>query len=474
MKEKKKGIGGLLVIIAVLLLLSGAVAYFGFVNDGTAIRIREYLAEKFIENGKTDTAVKLYQDILSRDDQNKDAYLALADIYIRSKDYDEAHEILDEGLEAAGGQELADKQWSVYEREAKLIEKEGDDKALLDFVNNIPADKLKAYYEDAEEADDHAKSDAANWTKATLAIADEYFKAGDAKKAMGILEEAVMSPLNGFVDIQVFNDALIPVYLQLASEALTAEDTDSARYYYNRVLGLDPENKDATEGLAALDVEEAEDLWEYISLDCAVKTDLEINMHGLKVSMPVTLKLEMFYNGSNEGNETIDITETVSYTILGQKDQQSQFMHIYQDGKDTVIDSGLTGTQREKDTVLKDILFTFIADYHSLMSIAPSDSQQTVNGIKCDVSHAMVQGKNYLYYMPKDMLPEGVDKLMNSLILDVTRYTAADDGRIVRIEADMKQVDADAVNDMLSTYIGSINADISVKSMTVVIDVDAK
>ena len=85
-----------------------------------------------------------------------------------------------------------------------------------------------------------------------------------------------------------------------------------------------------------------------------------------------------------------------------------------------------------------------------------------------------MKGKDYLYYLPKDMLPKGADNFMNSLEMEVVRYTAADDGRVVRVEAQMLQADADALNALLMSYIGSFNADVSIKSMIAEFDVECK
>ncbi len=473
--RRKKGRSTLLIVLLVLLLLSAAVLYFGFVNDNTAIRIREFLAEKMLENNKQDKAVALYNDILNRDETHTDSYLALADIYLRDEDYEEAHDILDDGLRAAGNEELADKQWSIYEKEAKLLETNGTPQEIMGFIKEIPAEELLAYYEDPSRAEKYSKDDARRWSEAVVAVAKNRLRAGDARGAESLLEDAIEHPLNDFVETDAFYEALIPVYLSLGDRAVEADDVNNAKYYYNKVLELDPNNKEAMEGLAKLDVSDDESKWESIHIAGKIKANLDINMHGIKLSVPVTMDIVMDYDGSNAGAETLNIDETVAASVLSQKYEEKQSISMYQNGKDIVMESKVTGRQRENDASLKDKLFEYIADYHALISTAkPENKQQRVNGVNCNVSHATMKGKDYLYYLPKDMLPQGADKFMNSLELDVTRYTATDDGRVVRVEAQMLQADADALNALLMSYIGSFNADVSIKSMTAEFDVECK
>ncbi len=458
-----------------MLLLAGAVLYFGFVNDNTAIRIREFLAEKMIENNKQEKAVALYYDILNRDETHTDSYLALADIYLRDEDYEEAHDILDDGLKAAGNEELADKQWSIYEKEANLLEADGTPQAIMGFINEIPAEELLAYYEDPSRAGRYAKEDARRWSEAVVAVAKNRLRAGDARGAENLLEDAIENPLNEFVETDAFYEALIPVYLSLGDRAVEADDINNAKYYYNKVLELDPNNKDAMEGLAKLEVEDEESKWESILITGRIKADMDINMHGLKLSVPVTMDIVMDYDGSSAGAETLNIDETVAASVLAQKYEEKQSISMYQNGKDIIMESQMTGRQRENNASLKDKLFEYIADYHALISTGkPGDKQQKINGVNCNVSHAVMKGKDYLYYLPKDMLPDGADKLMSSLEMDVTRYTAVDDGRVVRVEAQMLQADADALNALLLNYIGSFNADVSIKTMTAEFDVECK
>lgn len=473
--KKKKGRQALVIILAVILLVTAAVVFFGFIYDDTAIGIREYLAGKMLEKGKTDKAVSLYFDIINRDETHTDSYLALADIYLKDEDYEEAHDILNDGLENTGSEELADKQWNIYEREARRLETDGTPQEVMGFVKAIPAEELIAYYEDPSRADKYAKEDAQRWADAVVAVANNRLRAGDARSAESLLEDAIENPLNGFVDTAVFYEAIIPVYLALGDRSYESDDTDGARYYYNKVLELDPENKSAIEGLAKLDVEDESSKWEYICIKGEIKAEMGLNMHGLKLNVPVVMDLTMEYNGSDAGRESVLIDETVSLSVLGRKNEESQSIRMYQSGNDIVMDSALTGKQREKDANLKDKLFGYIADYHALISTAkPDGTTQQVNGVKCNVSHSAMMGKNYLYYLPKDMLPDGADAFMSSLSLDVVRYTAVEDGRIVRLEAEMLSADADALNKLLMQFIGSFNADVKINSMTAVFDVECR
>jgi Tfp pilus assembly protein PilF len=116
MKKKKKGTGILIAILLFVILAGAAVVFFGFINDPTAIEIRRYLAGKYVEKGNDDKAESLYYDILNRDETDTSSYLALGDIYLRSEDLEDAHEILREGLEYAPSQDIALKEWSVYEK----------------------------------------------------------------------------------------------------------------------------------------------------------------------------------------------------------------------------------------------------------------------------------------------------------------------------------------------------------------------
>ena len=474
--KKKKGLTALLIILALLVLTGAGVIFFGFVHDPSAIAIRHYIARKMVEKGNDDKAETLYYNILSRDETDQECYLALGDIYIRSEDYDDAHEILDEGLQYAPCQDIADKQWYVYELEADLVAAEGAGKELLAFVNDIPAEELREYFDDQSDADKYAKEDAKRWTESILALAKRNFDHGDAAGAQTILEDAVDRPLNEFVDIQAFNDMLITVYLKQGNDALAANDKDhNAKYFFDRVLALDPENQEALDGLAKLTVMEDEaKKWKSVDISAVVKSDLKLNVHGLRLSVPVTLICNAVYDGKVEGSETLKIDEDVTLSVLGQKQQQSESINIYQDRKDLVVESRLTGTQREKDTSLKEMFFVFIDDYHSIISASPFEGEQTIKGIRCNVSHATMKGKDYLYYIPKDLMPDGAETLIKSLTLDVTRYTAVDDGRVVRVEAEMLTVDSDAINELIQPYLGGSNTDVTMESLTVTIDVVAK
>ena len=476
MKKKKSGAKVLLIISVIMLLLTACIVYFGFVNNETAIPIREYIAVKLLEQGKYSSAENIYYDILNRDETNSDAYLALADIYLRDKDFEEAHDILAEGLECAPCEAIADKKWGVYEKEARLVEEEGTDKEILSFVNDIPADELLEYFDDASRAEKYAKEDAERWLGATLSIAKEFSGHGDHAGAQTVLETALNDPLNEFVDLDAINQALIPVFLEQGNLALAAGDPQkNARYFFNRVLELDPENKDAMDGLAKLNAIEKKDPWKKIDMNAVVKLDLDVNMHGIKLSIPVVVNATALYDGRNTGFETLDIDELITLTVLGQKEEQSESIKIYQQAKDIVVDSRITGKQLEKNANLKDMIFGFIADYHALISSAPlEDKTEMINGIECNVSRTNMKGKDYLYFTPKNTLPDGTDAFMKSLSLVVVRYTAAKDGRVVRVEGTMTDADEDALNDLITQLVGRINADVSVRSMTVTIDVDCK
>ncbi len=476
MKKKKGGAKAFIIVSFLLLLLTGCVIYFGFINNKTAVPIREFIAAKLIEQGKYSKAETVYYDILTRDETNTDAYLALADIYIRDKDYKEAHEILAEGLECSPCEAIADMKWGVYEKEARLVEEEGSDKEILAFVNEIPADDLLKYYDDVSGAEKYAKEDAQRWLNATLSIAESFSKHGDYAGAQTVLEDAKNDPLNEYVDLDAIDRALIPVLLEQGKQALAAGDPQkNARYFFNRVLELDPENKDALDGLAKLDESEKKDPWKKIDINAVVRLDLDVNMHGIKLSLPVVVNATALYDGRRSGAETIDIEELTTVTVLGQKQEQSETLKIYQEGKDIVMESKLTGKQREKNVFLNETLFNFISDYHALISSAPYESgTQQINGVECKVSRASMRGKDYLYFTPKNTIPDGVDTFMKTLTMDVVRYTAADDGRVVRVEAAMTDADEDALNDLITQFVGKINADVSVKSMTVTVDVDCK
>ena len=474
--KKKKGLTALLIILALLILIGAGVIFFGFINDPTAIGIRRYIAQKMVEKGDDDKAETLYYDILSRDETDADSYLALGDIYIRAEEYDDAHEILEEGLQYAPCQDIADKQWYVYELEADLVAEAGPGKELLAFVNDIPAEELREYFDDQSDADKYAKDDAKRWTDSILALAKRNMDHGDAAGAQTILEDAIDQPINEFADIQAFNEMLITVYLKQGNDALAANDKDhNAKYFFDKVLALDPENKDALDGLAKLSAMEDESKkWKTVDIAAVVKSDLKLNIHGLQLSAPVTLTCNAVYDGRTEGSETLKIDEDVTLSVLGQKQQKSASFNIYQDRKDLVIESKLTGAQREKDTSLKEMFFGFIDDYHSLISASPYEGEQNIKGIKCNVSHATMKGKDYLYYIPKDMLPDGTEELLKSITLDVTRYTAVDDGRVVRVEAEMLTVDSDAINELIKPYLGDTNTDVTMESLTVIMDVVAK
>lgn len=476
MKKKKKGTGILIAILLFVILAGAAVVFFGFINDPTAIEIRRYLAGKYVEKGNDDKAESLYYDILNRDETDTSSYLALGDIYLRSEDLEDAHEILREGLEYAPSQDIALKEWSVYEKEAKQIEAGGAGKELLDFVNSIPADDLRGYMDDKGAADKYAKDDARRWGDSILALAKMHMDHADAPGAQKILEDAIDAPLNEFADLDAFTDMLIDVYLAQGNTALESGDKDkNAKYFFDKVLALDPQNKEALEGLAKLSsMEDDSQKWKKIDIDAVVKAELLVNMHGIKLTVPVTVKIDAFYDGTSPGAEVLTVDEDLTLSMLGRKEEQSESIKVYQDLKDMVIESDLTGRQVEKNTSLKDTLFEFIADYQAIAGAAPVSGSQTVNGIRCDVRKTTMKGKDYLYYTPRDIMPDGAETLCTSLVLDVTRYTAADDGRVVRVEATMQNIDQDALAELIAPYLAGLKADITIESLDAVIDVDCK
>lgn len=474
--KKKKGLTTLLIILALLIVIGAGVIFFGFVYDPSAIGIRHYLAQKMVEKGDDNKAENLYYDILSRDETDAESYLALGGIYIRAEEYDDAHEILEEGLKYAPCQDIADKQWYVYELEADLVAEGGAGKELLDFVNDIPAQELRKHFDDQSAADKYAGDDAKRWTDSILALAKRNLDHGDAAGAQIILEDALDQPLNDLVDIQALNDMLITVYLKQGNDALAANDKDhNAKYFFDRVLALDSENEEALAGLEKLSaMEEEARKWKNVDISAVVKSDLKLDVHGLKLSVPITVICNAIYDGKTEGSESLNIDEEVTLSMLGQKQQQKESIKIYQDRKDLVVESRLTGSQREKDTSLKEMFFGLIDDYHTLISSASSEGEQNIKGIMCNVSHSTVKGKDYLYYIPKDVMPDGLEAILKSLTLDVTRYTAVDDGRVVRVEAEMLTVDSDAMNELIKPYLGSSITDVTMESLTVIIDVVAK
>ena len=70
-------------------------------------------AAAYIGSGETEgnlaTALSDYEAALALDETNAEAWLGLADVYIRMGDYDKALEVLQEGLQKSGDQSIADK-----------------------------------------------------------------------------------------------------------------------------------------------------------------------------------------------------------------------------------------------------------------------------------------------------------------------------------------------------------------------------
>ena len=97
------------IIIAVLVVficaLVGTVVVFSN-SSSRKLEKQLNLAQHYLEELNYEQAIASFEFVLSIDPMNAEAYLGLAEVYIRNNGYDEAFEIANKGYELTGGQGL--------------------------------------------------------------------------------------------------------------------------------------------------------------------------------------------------------------------------------------------------------------------------------------------------------------------------------------------------------------------------------
>ncbi len=110
------------VVIAIILMLSPGKrqkdAYENQVTQG----------EEFIKNSDYDDAIEAFRDAIEIDENEEDAYVGLADAYIKNKEYRKAAEILQRGSKVSGSKERIEEKKEELYNLAPELEKEFESK----------------------------------------------------------------------------------------------------------------------------------------------------------------------------------------------------------------------------------------------------------------------------------------------------------------------------------------------------------
>lgn len=97
------------IIIIVLLCLAGAGVYLFLNSDYYNIQKNLKLAEKRLEEGNEREALNRYRAVYTLDKEHVEAYVKSAEIYLEMGEYEDAYEVLNEGLKATGNETFTEK-----------------------------------------------------------------------------------------------------------------------------------------------------------------------------------------------------------------------------------------------------------------------------------------------------------------------------------------------------------------------------
>ena len=110
-------VAAIVVIIVVVLMFSS----MGKDKEAYDAQIKQ--GEEYMSDSAYDDAIKAFRDAIDIDDTSEDAYVGLAEAYIKNKDYRKAAEVLQQGSKATGGKKvIEDKKDELYEIAPELKE----------------------------------------------------------------------------------------------------------------------------------------------------------------------------------------------------------------------------------------------------------------------------------------------------------------------------------------------------------------
>ncbi len=455
----------LIIAVSALVLLLGTAFYLVFINTSTYIAIREYLAERHMDRGEAEEAAELYEKILSRDGTYVPAYLGEAEAYRMLEDYEAAEQVLEEGMHYAEPKEPAKLLWKIYAEHAELLLDDGKYNDALKLLDAIPVKELT----DCSGGDTKAETRLGEvWAEAKLELAR---KEEDNEKAVEMLETAIDEPYNEYTDTSAFEEELLGLYLTLARDYEAKEEKELAILYYEKVLTLDPENTEAQEALERLK-EVPVEIPKKLEVRAKIKLGVEVNFHGLKLTLPMDAEAELRYDGKTEGKEWLKGKVVISGEILGKEIKEERSITAYQDGDDLCyrIDNG--DLQRVKNEKLPEDLNSFLEAYRELVAESSSSRETaTVNGILCRVERKEMNGKSYVEKLPSFLQSGTIADFLCSVRLNVARYISVSEDRVVRIEASLIEADQSTFSDIVDEFL-NLGLNVSLKSMDAVIDIE--
>jgi len=120
------------VAVAVVLISNSAV--------GGTLEERKIAAETLVEEGKLTKAANTYESVLKDDSGNKDASLALADVYAEKRKYEDAVDVLKNAIR------FSPTDVELYDRLMKVYQNWGETGEALEFIEGIEDTELRRKY----------------------------------------------------------------------------------------------------------------------------------------------------------------------------------------------------------------------------------------------------------------------------------------------------------------------------------------
>ncbi|MBR5420041.1 MAG: tetratricopeptide repeat protein [Lachnospiraceae bacterium] len=452
------------ILIPVTIILLLLVLFLGFLFTPSYIAIRSFLARNKAEAGDIEGAAALYEAILNRDPGHEDTYLAMADMYLSEKDFKEAEDVLYDGMKSCKSSNLAEELWKAYGSHVKALNKDEGFLEAKQLLEGMPVEELKKYLDDEEDALRYQELDGGRWAEACLGMAAA---CEESEEAQAILEDALSNVLNEQTDTSGIKNELLELYYTQAQKAEAGEDIPQAIRYYEKMIALDPQEARATEALARLRTEQ-ENPCKLLDISINGVLTMEMNYHGLRVSLPVTLACDLHFDRKKE---TLECTGHIIYKLLSIKEEYPLEVTLRQDGNKMVRESGGHSiSYPDKD--LNEEVDRLMAEY-MVLAANGTDTGKTedINGETCLVYTCDVPGEEYLKLIPGELISDTpVAAIFKHVELSVTRYKALEDGHVRRAEAELKSVDNDALADIMTEYFGD---DMSgkVKSLDLTLDI---
>lgn len=118
MKNNQKRIKGITAGVLLAAVIIVAAVLFTAGSDNSGYRKHMDMAQRYMDELQYEQAVAEYEAAIAIDPNNAEAYQALAELYIKTGDYESAEEILNRGIEQTGAEELIAR-WRFLYRQAQ-------------------------------------------------------------------------------------------------------------------------------------------------------------------------------------------------------------------------------------------------------------------------------------------------------------------------------------------------------------------